>query len=151
MGADLQKIQEIGEHIEMVLKDVPGTKSVFAERTAGGYFLDFTLKRSELARYGLTIDQANSVIMSAIGGENISTTIEGRERYPVNVRYFREFRDDVEKLKRVLVPIRPGGGAGAQSGMGGGSALGRVFRWGLHSLGTVGRHLSRDRAFHDPR
>jgi Cu(I)/Ag(I) efflux system membrane protein CusA/SilA len=122
MGADLQKIQEIGEHIEMVLKDVPGTKSVFAERTAGGYFLDFTLKRSELARYGLTIDQANSVIMSAIGGENVSTTIEGRERYPINVRYFREFRDDVEKLKRVLVPIRPGGGAGVQSGMGGGSA-----------------------------
>jgi len=123
MGADLQKVQEIGEHIEMVLKDVPGTKSVFAERTAGGYFLDFTLKRSELARYGLTVDQANSVIMSAIGGENVTTTIEGRERYPVNVRYFREFRDDLEKLKRVLVPIRSGGGAGAQSGMGGGSAL----------------------------
>jgi len=124
MGADLQKIQEIGEHIEMVLKDVPGTKSIFAERTAGGYFLDFTLKRSELARYGLTVDQANSVIMSAIGGENVTTTIEGRERYPVNVRYFREFRDDVDKLKRVLVPIRSGGGVGmqSQSGMGGGSA-----------------------------
>jgi Cu(I)/Ag(I) efflux system membrane protein CusA/SilA len=119
MGADLQKIQEIGEHIEMVLKDVPGTKSAFAERTAGGYFLDFTLKRSELARFGLTIDQANSVVMSAIGGENVTTTIEGRERYPVNVRYFREFRDDVEKLKRVLVPIRPGGGTGTQGGMGG--------------------------------
>jgi Cu(I)/Ag(I) efflux system membrane protein CusA/SilA len=119
MGADLQKIQEIGEHIEMVLKDVPGTKSVFAERTAGGYFLDFTLKRSELARYGLTIDQANNIIMSAIGGENVTTTIEGRERYPVNVRYFREFRDDVEKLKRVLVPIRSGGSAGTQGGMGG--------------------------------
>ncbi len=125
MGADLQKIQEIGEHIEMVLKDVPGTKSVFAERTAGGYFLDFTLKRSELARYGLTIDQANNIIMSAVGGENVTTTIEGRERYPVNVRYFREFRDDVEKLKRVLVPIRPGGSTGTQggmSGMGSGSA-----------------------------
>jgi len=119
MGADLQKIQEIGEHIEMVLKDVPGTKSVFAERTAGGYFLDFTLKRSELARYGLTIDQANNIVMSAVGGENITTTIEGRERYPVNVRYFREFRDDVEKLKRILVPIRPGGSTGPQGGMGG--------------------------------
>jgi Cu(I)/Ag(I) efflux system membrane protein CusA/SilA len=119
MGADLQKIQEIGEHIEMVLKDVPGTKSVFAERTAGGYFLDFTLKRSELARYGLTIDQVNNIVMSAVGGENITTTIEGRERYPVNVRYFREFRDDVEKLKRILVPIRPGGSTGTQGGMGG--------------------------------
>jgi len=137
MGADLQKIQEIGEHIEMVLKDVPGTKSVFAERTAGGYFLDFTLKRSELARYGLTIDQANSVIMSAIGGENVTTTIEGRERYPVNVRYFRDFRDDVDKLKRVLVPIRAGGGAGAQSGMGGGSTLSGTSRGAYIPLGQL--------------
>ena len=69
MGADLQKVQELGEHIEMVLKEVPGTKSVFAERTAGGYFIDFTLKRSELARYGLTVDQVNNVMMSAIGGK----------------------------------------------------------------------------------
>jgi len=125
IGADLQKIQEIGEHIEAVLKNVPDTKNVFAERTAGGYFIDFTLKRSELARYGLTIDQTNSIIMSAVGGENVTTTIEGRERYPVNVRYFREFRDDVEKLKRVLVPIRPGGSAGTpgvMGGMGSGSA-----------------------------
>jgi Cu(I)/Ag(I) efflux system membrane protein CusA/SilA len=130
MGADLQKIQEIGEHIEMVLKDVPGTKNVSAERTAGGYFLDFTLKRSELARYGLTIDQANNIIMSAVGGENITTTIEGRERYPVNVRYFREFRDDVEKLKRVLVPIRSGGGS-TQSGM-------SVMGSGSPSIGSPG-------------
>ena len=119
MGADLEKVQQLGEHIEMVLKDVPGTKSVFAERTAGGYFLDFTLKRQELARYGLTIDQANSIVMSAIGGENVTTTIEGRERYPVNVRYFRGLRDDIEKLKRVLVPVRPGGPSPA-GGIGGG-------------------------------
>jgi copper/silver efflux system protein len=113
MGADLGKVQQLGEHIEMVLKDVPGTKSVFAERTAGGYFIDFTLKREELARYGLTIDQANSIVMSAIGGENVTTSIEGRERYPVNVRYFRELRDDLEKLRRVFVPINQGGGAAA--------------------------------------
>jgi Cu(I)/Ag(I) efflux system membrane protein CusA/SilA len=119
MGADLQKVQELGEHIEMVLKEVPGSKSVFAERTAGGYFIDFTLKRSELARYGLTVDQVNNIIMSAIGGENITTTIEGRERYPINVRYFREFRDDVEKLRRILVPIRPGSAITSGS-MGGG-------------------------------
>ena len=118
MGADLQKVQELGEHIEMVIKDVPGTKSVFAERTAGGYFLDFRLKREELARYGLSVDQANAIIMSAIGGENVTTTIEGRERYPVNVRYFRELRDDIGKLKRVLVAAGSGG-AGAASGMGG--------------------------------
>src|SRR4030065_1484221 len=92
----------------MLLKDVPGTKSVFADRTAGGYFLDFTLKRSELARYGLTIDQANSIVMSAIGGEKVTTTIEGRERYPVNVRYFRDFRSDLNRLRRVLVPTMDG-------------------------------------------
>jgi Cu(I)/Ag(I) efflux system membrane protein CusA/SilA len=121
MGADLQKVQELGEHIEMVLKEVPGSKSVFAERTAGGYFIDFTLKRSELARYGLTVDQVNRVIMSAIGGENITTTIEGRERYPINVRYFREFRDDLEKLRRVLIPIQQGSAVsgGTMGGMAG--------------------------------
>jgi Cu(I)/Ag(I) efflux system membrane protein CusA/SilA len=131
MGADLQKIQEIGEHIEMVLKDVPGTKSVSAERTAGGYFLDFTLKRSELARYGLTIDQANRIVMSAIGGENVTTTVEGRERYPVNVRYFREFRDDVEKLRRVLVPVQQGGVV-APGGMGGTGGAGTVGSRATH-------------------
>jgi Cu(I)/Ag(I) efflux system membrane protein CusA/SilA len=119
MGADLGMVQQLGEHIEMLLKDVPGTKSVFAERTAGGYFLDFRLKRPELARYGLTIDQANSIVMSAIGGENVTTTIEGRERYPVNVRYYRGLRDDMEKLRRVLVPIRAGSSS-PSGGMGGG-------------------------------
>jgi Cu(I)/Ag(I) efflux system membrane protein CusA/SilA len=134
MGADLQKVQELGEHIEMVLKDVPGTKSVFAERTAGGYFLDFTLKRSELARYGLTVDQANDIVMSAIGGENVTTTIEGRERYPVNVRYLRELRDDLEKLRRVFVPVNPGGGAtgGGMSTMGGSAG----------SIGTGGSRVA---------
>jgi Cu(I)/Ag(I) efflux system membrane protein CusA/SilA len=108
MGADLAKVQEIGEHIEMVLQKVEGSNSVFAERTAGGYFLDFALKREELARYGLTIDQANDVVMTAIGGENISTTVEGRERYPVNVRYMRDFRSDLDRLNRTLV-MAPGG------------------------------------------
>ncbi len=103
MGADLAKVQEIGEHIEMVLQKVEGSKSVFAERTAGGYFLDFTLKRAELARYGLTIDAANDVVMSAIGGENVTTTVEGRERYPVNVRYNRDYRSDLDRLSRAFV------------------------------------------------
>ena len=104
MGADLVEVQKLGEHIEMaLLKDVPGTKGVFAERAAGGYFLDFTLKREELARYGLTVDQANAVVMSAVGGENVTTTVEGRERYPVNVRYLRDYRSDPDKLSRTLV------------------------------------------------
>jgi Cu(I)/Ag(I) efflux system membrane protein CusA/SilA len=108
MGSDLNKIQEIGQHVEIALKDVPGTTSVFAERTAGGYFLDFQLKRDELARYGLTVGQAEMVIMSAVGGENITTTVEGRERYPVNVRYLRDYRSTVDRLNRTLVPTMDG-------------------------------------------
>jgi Cu(I)/Ag(I) efflux system membrane protein CusA/SilA len=108
LGPDLNKIQELGEHMEMVLKDVSGTTSVFAERTAGGYFLDFDLKREELARYGLTVGQAEDVIMSAVGGENITTTVEGRERYPVNVRYLRDYRSSLDRLSRTLVPTMNG-------------------------------------------
>jgi len=103
MGADLDKVQELGIQLEKVLQNVPGSKSVFAERTAGGYFLDFDLKRDALARYGITIDQANDVVMQAVGGENVTTTLEGRERYLVNVRYLRDYRSDIDKLTRALV------------------------------------------------
>ncbi len=108
LGPDLNKIQELGQHIEMVVKEVPGTTSVFAERTAGGYFLDFELKREELARYGLTISQVEMVIASAVGGENISTTVEGRERYPINVRYSRDYRSTMDQLSRVMVSTMSG-------------------------------------------
>ncbi|MBI3616624.1 MAG: efflux RND transporter permease subunit [Candidatus Omnitrophica bacterium] len=108
LGSDLNEIEGLGTRLEMILKDIPGTRSVYAERAAGGYFLDFDLKREELARYGLSVEDAQMVVLSAIGGENVTTTIEGRERYPVNVRYPRELRDDVEKLKRVLVPTPSG-------------------------------------------
>jgi Cu(I)/Ag(I) efflux system membrane protein CusA/SilA len=103
-GPDLNKIEEIGRHLEMVVNSVPGTRSVFAERVAGGYYLDFDLKREEIARYGLKIEDIQTIIESAIGGESITTTVEGRERYPVSVRYARELRDDPEKLKRILIP-----------------------------------------------
>jgi Cu(I)/Ag(I) efflux system membrane protein CusA/SilA len=108
LGSDLKTIEEIGTSIESAVKDLPGTRSAFAERTSGGYFLDFTLKRPELARYGLTIAEAEMVIMAAIGGEPITQTVEGRERYTVNVRYARELRDDLPKLRRVLVPTMSG-------------------------------------------
>ncbi len=108
VGPDLNKIQELGLHIEQALKAAPGTASVFAERTAGGYFLDFNLKRDELARYGLSVEAANAVILSAIGGENVTTTVEGRERYPVNVRYARDYRSTLDQLKRTLVPTANG-------------------------------------------
>jgi Cu(I)/Ag(I) efflux system membrane protein CusA/SilA len=107
-GSDTAEIERIGERIEGLLRDVPGTRSVYAERTAGGYFVDFEPKRDQLARFGLTIGQLQSVIMSAIGGENVSTTIEGRERYPINVRYPRELRDDVDRLRRVLIATPAG-------------------------------------------
>ncbi|MBI4355161.1 MAG: efflux RND transporter permease subunit, partial [Candidatus Omnitrophica bacterium] len=107
-GSDLKKIEEIGTHLEMILKVVPGTRSIYAERVAGGYFMDFSLKREALARYGLSVADVQMTIMSAIGGEPITTTVEGRERYTVNVRYPRELRDDLEQLKRVLVPTMMG-------------------------------------------
>jgi len=107
-GPDLKQIEEIGKHLEMSLKDVPGTRSVYAERVAGGYFLDFDINREEIARYGLTVMDVGRIIETAIGGENIDTTIEGRERYPINVRYLRELRDDPEKLRRVLVATPTG-------------------------------------------
>lgn len=121
MGSDLRKIEEIGQHLETAVKGVPGTRSVFAERTSGGYFLDFEIKRNLIARYGLTVSDINMFIMNAIGGENITTTIEGRERYPVNLRVKRELRDDVEKLKRLLVPVRSRA-MGSMSRMEGGSS-----------------------------
>ncbi len=108
LGSNLGEIERIGEQIETALRDVRGTTSVFAERTSGGYFLDFDLKRDQLARYGLTIDAANDALMAAVGGEPVTTTIEGRERYPVNVRYLRDYRSDLEALRRVLVSTPSG-------------------------------------------
>jgi Cu(I)/Ag(I) efflux system membrane protein CusA/SilA len=107
-GPDLKEIEKIGSHLESIMKGIPGTRSVYAERVAGGYFVDFDLKRSELARYGLSVADAQNVIMSAIGGENVTTTVEGRARYPVNVRYPREMRDNIENLGQVLVSTPSG-------------------------------------------
>jgi copper/silver efflux system protein len=108
MGSSLEEIEVIGVNIEQTLKNFEGTRSVFAERTAGGYFLDITINRNQLARYGLSINETQEIILTAIGGEPITETIEGRERYTVNIRYPREMRDDVEKIKRILIPT-PGG------------------------------------------
>jgi Cu(I)/Ag(I) efflux system membrane protein CusA/SilA len=108
LGADLGKIEKIGTQLEQIIKPLAGTRSVYAERVSGGYFVDFNLKREQLARYGLSIQDAEEIIMSAIGGENITTAIQGTERYSVNVRYARDYRDDLEKLQRVLVPTTSG-------------------------------------------
>ncbi len=108
LGPKLEEIQRIGEHLEMVLKDVPGTRNIFAERVTGGYYLDFNIRREEIARYGLTVEEVQGVLEMAIGGMTITTTVEGRERFPVNIRYFRDFRSDLGPLKRVLVPTMSG-------------------------------------------
>ena len=107
-GSDLAQIERVGKEIERVLPQVAGTRSVFAERVGGGYFLDFDLKRDQLARYGLSVDDAEMVVTNAIGGENVSTTVEGRERYPINVRYYRDSRSSLESLGRALVPTMDG-------------------------------------------
>ena len=104
-GPDLGVIQDVGVQIEKALTDFPNTRSVFAERTTGGYFLDFAVNRQAAARYGLTAGDVNDVIETAIGGKTISTTVEGRERYPISVRYARDFREDLDALKRVLVAV----------------------------------------------
>lgn len=112
LGSDYDEIEKIGLQIEHHIKEIPGTRSAYAERVTTGYFLDFEVKREEAARYGLTVEDVQEVIESAIGGMNLTTTIEGRQRYPVNVRYARELRGDIEQLKKVLVPIGAGMGAG---------------------------------------
>jgi Cu(I)/Ag(I) efflux system membrane protein CusA/SilA len=108
MGDSLDTLAGLGERVEAILHDVPGTASVYSERVTGGNYLDFTLRRGEIARYGLTVGDVQDVIMTAIGGMNITQTVEGLERYPVNLRYDRELRDDMERLKRVLVPAPTG-------------------------------------------
>jgi Cu(I)/Ag(I) efflux system membrane protein CusA/SilA len=107
-GDDLSELEEASVAIEQVLPEVAGTRSAFAERATDGFFLDVRVDRREAARYGLSVQDVNEVVMSAIGGMNVSETVEGRERYPIQVRYAREFRDHPQALKRVLVPTPTG-------------------------------------------
>jgi Cu(I)/Ag(I) efflux system membrane protein CusA/SilA len=108
-GPDLNVLQDIGKKIEEVTRTISGTRSVYAERSAGGNYVDFDIDRNAIARYGLTIADVQNVFMSAVGGMNITQTVEGLERYPVNLRYQRDYRENIEALKRVLVPIPSGG------------------------------------------
>jgi len=107
-GPSLDVLEGIGERIEATLRDVPGTSSVYAERVVGGNYLDFDIDRTKIARYGLTIGDVQDIIQTAIGGMNISQTVEGLERYPINLRYSRELRDNLSALRRVLVPTPSG-------------------------------------------
>ncbi|GJL76295.1 efflux RND transporter permease subunit [Nitrosomonas sp.] len=107
-GPDLNILQQLSEQIEQVMKTMPETLSAFGDRAVGGYYLDFEIKREEAARYGLTVGDVQDVIQSAIGGMNITETVEGLERYPVNLRYPRELRGNLESLKRMLIPTPTG-------------------------------------------
>jgi Cu(I)/Ag(I) efflux system membrane protein CusA/SilA len=108
LGDDLGEIERIGERIEALVARIDGTRSAFAERVAGGYFLDIVPRPDAMARYGLRAEELQAVLAAAVGGETVTRTIEGRARYPVNVRYPRELRDDPERLARVLVPVASG-------------------------------------------
>jgi Cu(I)/Ag(I) efflux system membrane protein CusA/SilA len=102
-GPDLDVLSELGSRVEAVVREIPGTLSAYAERVTGGNYLDLKIRRDQIARYGLRISEVQDVIMSAIGGMNVTYTVEGLERYPVSLRYNRELRDDLDRLKRVLV------------------------------------------------
>ena len=108
-GPDLKVLQRLGKEIEKAVKDIPGTRSVYAERAEGGNYIDFQIDRDAIARYGLTVGAVQDVFMSAVGGMNITKTVEGLERYPVNLRYQRDYRENIPALKRVLVPLPNGG------------------------------------------
>src|SRR3990167_7016953 len=103
-GPDLKVLEQIGKEVEAVIRTVPGTLSAFAERAVGGNYFDITIDRREAARYGLLIDDVQKVIQTAMGGMSITNTVEGLERYSVNLRYSRELRDNIEAIKKVLVP-----------------------------------------------
>ena len=107
-GPDLSVLQKLTRDIEQVMKKLPETTSAFGDRSVGGYYLDFTINRDNAARYGLTVGAVQDVIATVIGGANITETVEGLERYPVNLRYPRALRDNLESLKRVLIPTPSG-------------------------------------------
>ncbi|MEJ2070652.1 MAG: CusA/CzcA family heavy metal efflux RND transporter [Syntrophobacterales bacterium] len=108
LGPDLKELNSLATRAEAILKEVPGTASVFAERVTGGYYLDFDINRKEAARYGLTVGDIQDVIASALGGMKVTETVEGLARYPVNLRYFQDYRQNVSALKRILIPTPSG-------------------------------------------
>lgn len=107
-GASLEVLDSLGREIENIMHNVPGTSSAYSERVLGGNYIDFNINREEAARYGITISDVQDVIQTAIGGMDVSNTVEGLERYPISIRYPRELRDNLESLKRVLVPAPTG-------------------------------------------
>ena len=102
-GPDVDRIQQIGSQIEEILGGVPGTRGIFAERVSQGFYINVNVDRADAARYGLTVGDVQRAVSSGIGGENIATTVEGRERYSINVRYLADYRNDLNALRRILI------------------------------------------------
>ncbi len=136
LGPDLAMLEKISIDVENVVKSVPGTRSAYAERVTTGYFLDIKPKRAEIARYGLSIDDVQTVIAAALGGMNLTITVEGRERYPVHVRYARELQNDIEKLKRIFVPVSVAASSGSMGA--GPSRSGGIAHIPLGEIADIG-------------
>ncbi len=136
LGPNLDVLEKVSTDVEKAIKEVPGTRMAYAERVTTGYFLDIKPKREEIARYGLSMDDVQGVVASALGGMNLTTTVEGRERYPVNVRYARELRNDVDKIKRIFVPANLSGEASIMGG--GGNRAAGIAHIPLGELADIG-------------
>ena len=136
LGPKLEVLDTVSREVETAVKSVKGTRSAYAERLMTGYFLDIRPKRAEIARYGLSMDDVQTVVASALGGMTLTTTVEGRERYSVNVRYPREYRNDIDRIKRILVPVERGASAPAST-MGSAPASGGISYVQLGSLADI--------------
>ncbi len=117
-GASLDTIERVGMDLERTISLVPNTRSVYSDRSTGGFYIDIVPNRAALARYGLTLGEVQDVIEAAVGGQPIEVTVEGRNRFSINVRYPRDLRQDIEHLKHVLVPLHGASGASQAPGMG---------------------------------
>ncbi len=136
LGPRLEVLDTVSREVEAVVKSVRGTRSAYAERLMTGYFLDIRPKRAEIARYGLSMDDVQTVVASALGGMTLTTTVEGRERYSVNIRYPREYRSDIDRIRRILVPVERGASA-ASGGMGASPSSGGISYVQLGSLADI--------------
>jgi Cu(I)/Ag(I) efflux system membrane protein CusA/SilA len=134
LGPRLEVLDSVSREVETAVKSVRGTRSAYAERLMTGYFLDIRPKRGELARYGLSMDDVQAVVASTLGGMTLTTTVEGRERYSVNLRYPREYRSDLDRIRRILVPVERPAAAG---GMGAVLEPGGIFYVPLGTLADI--------------
>ena len=133
-GDDLEQIEQIGVQLENVISKIPHTRSVYSDRNTGGFYIDIVPDREAIARYGLTVGDVEDVVESAIGGMPIEVTVEGRNRFTINVRYPRDLRDSIERLRQVMVPVRSGGAAGADMSR----APGRFDDLYAQAMGSMG-------------